>query len=146
MAIVCSWRRKVYKCDAETAHNEINKLDEKTAENVVELARPEDNPLHDDFDWRDDIAGQKWRIHQAHMMLCNLIVKCEEICSDPEAEVRAFISVEEKSVYKPIEVVLKSEDDYNYMLNKAKRELQAFKRKYATLQELKPLFAMIDEL
>jgi len=54
-----------YHATAEQAHEAfetIRKRDGKlTAPAVVDEARPEESVLHEDFEWRDDIAAEKYR-------------------------------------------------------------------------------------
>ena len=32
-----------------------------TARAVVDVARPTESPIHDEFEWNDEVAGQSWR-------------------------------------------------------------------------------------
>ena len=54
-----------YHATAEQAHEafeEIRQRDGKlTPAAVVDSARPEESVLHEDFEWRDDVAAEKYR-------------------------------------------------------------------------------------
>lgn len=124
---------------------EFNKLPEVTAKNVVDAARAEDAPLHREFEWDDSIAGEKWREEQARMLIRHIVLVPEEA---PTVEpVRAYhhLSVE-NNVYTPTEVIFKSVDMTKQLLDAAKNELKAFKRKYSGLEALAKVFIAIDEL
>ena len=146
MATFYKWKIPRYKCDAATAYKEIHSLDVINSQNIVDLARDENNPLHNDFEWDDAIAGEKYRCEQASKMLQLLIVIDEKITKKPDVEIRAFVSVPEPRAYEPIKVVIQNKDKRDYMLEQAKKELQAFQRKYAILTELEPVFEAIESL
>jgi hypothetical protein len=40
-----------------------------TPEAVVAAARPKNSPLHQLFDWDNEVAGDKWRNHQARILI-----------------------------------------------------------------------------
>ena len=62
-----------YHATAEQAHEafeEIRRRDGKlTPAAVVDSARPEESVLHEDFEWRDDVAAEKYRQGQARQMV-----------------------------------------------------------------------------
>lgn len=124
---------------------EFSKLPEVTAKNVVDIARAEDAPLHREFEWDDSIAGERWREEQARTLIRHIVIVQEE---KPQTEpVRAFCHLTvESSVYTPTEVILRSASMTEQMLDQAKRELKAFRRKYSGLQALAKIFADIDDL
>jgi hypothetical protein len=45
-----------------------------TAEDLVDAARDRDHPLHEEFDWSDTEAANKWRVHQARQILSSVRV------------------------------------------------------------------------
>lgn len=66
------------------------KYGELTAANVLKAAKFKKSPLHDYFDWNNDEAAAKWRLHQAN----KLIVKAKvTITPTEDRTVNAFISV-----------------------------------------------------
>lgn len=42
---------------------------------VVDDARNSDSPLHECFDWNDEIAGDKWRLVQARRLIRSVTIK-----------------------------------------------------------------------
>ena len=132
--------------DAQTAGEELNRIYTKNGalnpSDIVDESRPEDAPLHDCFEWRDDVAAEKYRELQAQAIV-RAIVAVNEDVSKPES-VRAFVHV--RNTYEPISVVVNDAEKMQEVLQTALRELAAFRRKYETLSELAPVFRAIDEL
>jgi hypothetical protein len=58
---------------------------------------------------------------------------------------RAFSSIGPKA-YTSTQTALSKDATRRILLNNAKAELQAFKRKYSTLKELSDVFSAIDEV
>lgn len=141
------WKVKgLYKADAETVYREITSLGDKfSPEDIVEAAKDESSELHKCFEWDDEKAAQKWRLHTARMLVNQLVVRTETSDNIPVA-VRVISSASEINTYVPTKMLIKSESDYADLLARAKRELQAFQQKYATLSELQDIFTAIDAL
>jgi hypothetical protein len=138
-----SWKIPKYKADANLAYEEISKLENITPQNVVNLARSENSVLHNDFEWDDAIAGEKYRNEQARQMIRMFVFTPVEEKSEPT---RVFQITTATSVYEPVTMILKNEDEYQSLLKRAKMELRAFKRRYENLVELETIFAEIDAL
>lgn len=117
-----------------------------TARTLLEANRAEGTPLHDDYEWIDEVAAENWRLQQSnHFLNCiqTVIVSKE---TGEEMPVRAVHITTELHKYEPIEVILQEHDKYEALLRNAKAELETFKRKYNTLKELSPVFAAIEEV
>lgn len=141
------WKVKgLWKADAETVYREITALgDSFSPADVVEAARDESSELHKCFEWRDEVAAEKYREHQARMIITQLVVRTETSDNTP-VSVRVISSANEVNTYVPTKMLIKSESDYADLLARAKRELQAFQQKYSTLSELQEIFTAIDAL
>lgn len=119
-----------------------------TKEALVDEARPEDSPIHDSFEWDDAIAAEKYRCEQAGYYIRHL----EAIPVDTGKPMPAFLSATPVSAkggsngYVSIETALASEPTRAIVLERAKRELTAFREKYEELEELADVFAAIDEV
>lgn len=138
-----SWKIDRYKADANEAYAEITRLEKITPQNVVELARNENSVIHNDFEWNDEIAGEKYRNIQAADMIRSFVVETKEEEKEP---VRALQITTTTNVYKPTEFFLKNEDEYQSLLKRAKMELQGFKKRYSRIAELEDIFKAIEEL
>lgn len=136
----------VHKVSADIAGKVCEKLERKgklTAENLVDVSRPENAPLHKEFEWDDTIAGENWRHHQARNLINSLIV----VAPETNSEVRKFFNiVVDDRKYEAIETILRESDKREELLRNAVNELKAFERKYSTLSELSDVFAAIDAI
>lgn len=147
MAITARWSiRDGFKADAQKCAEEIRTLgDEIRAEQVLELARDETTELHKCFEWDDSIAAEKYRYVQAQRVIRMLVIKEEQEPED-RPPVRMYYKTASNEGYKPVELIVRKQDEYEALLKRAYAELQAFKAKYAMLAELQELFEAIDAL
>lgn len=102
---------------------------------IVEEARDKKSVLHQHFEWKDDIAAQKYRMDQARAM-----IRCINVAS-PSTEsgvIRAFVSIREKSgvAYRTMADVLNSADLQSKVLAAAERDLLAFENRYKNLSDV----------
>jgi hypothetical protein len=109
------------------------------AEDVVRAAPPPDSPLHDAFVWDPDKAAHLYRIRQAQDIIQAYVILIPSPRGD--VEVRAFVSLGSDRLnpgggYRPIGAVLSNAEWRAEFLRTALAELDAFRRRYATLEEL----------
>lgn len=160
-----------YHATAEQAHEAFESIRQRdgklTPAAVVEDARPEDSVLHEDFEWRDDIAAEKFRQGQARQMIgavrilrvdsrppvrayVNVLVheqkplKYEDVAREPEPEAEAAPEAESTRCYIPMEEVLEKPDLYSQMMADARKDAQTYQQKYSTLKELSPIMEAIE--
>ena len=130
---------------AQVAGEECEKLESKgmlTPSNLVEVSRPKDAPLHKCFEWDDTVAAEKWRLTQAAYIIRSVEVTVEK-STEPT---RAFVVTvsDDSREYKSVGYVMRRADGREALLESAKRDLLAFRRKYQTLYELASIFDAID--
>ncbi len=163
----------LYHATAEQAHDafeEIRRRDGKLtpAAAVVDSARPQESVLHEDFEWRDDVAAEKYRQGQARQM-----VGAVRIIREERPPVRAYVNVKvvsslplkaadcilevdeepeqtteeenEGRCYMPLEEVLQKSDLRDQMMADARRDAQTYKQKYSTLASLASIMQAIDQ-
>ena len=112
---------------------------------LVEVSRPEDAPLHNEFEWDDKVAAQLWREKTGQIMIASIVVT--EDGKKETQPVRAYFNIERGThEYIPTEVIYSDEAKRTRLLDIAKRELVSFKVKYQTLTELAGLMNAIDEV
>ena len=148
----CEWKVKgLYPVSADTAADVINSCQDESgyisAKSVVDVSRPEKAPLHGCFEWNNDAAAEMWREQQARVMIKNIVTV--EIEDDKREVAKTFVHVisDDKSRgYKLTDVAIHNENDREYVLKTAKRELLAFQEKYRQLTELALVFAAIAEV
>ena len=142
------WKTGFFKADPNVAAGVMAKLSAEnnlTASSLVDVSRPEDAPLHDDFEWNDDVAAELYRQDQARSMIRSIVVVSED--SPKQETTRAYVIVQpETHNYEPIQMVVKDEDKLQLLYKQAKRELDSFKAKYAGIKAFADLFKVIDAL
>jgi len=113
-----------------------------TPRRLVDASRPEDAPLHKCFEWNDGVAAERWREAQASYIIRSVEVSIEEHMEPT----RAFVATISDSAreYKSIGYVMRRSDSREALLDAAKRELLAFRRKYKNLYELAEVMDAID--
>lgn len=125
--------------ELERIYNERGQLDGK---DIVDESRPDGAVLHPCFEWRDPVAAELWREHQAEGIVRCLVTTCETKGGEP-AEIRAIIHA--AGTYRPINVVLESPDMEQEMRQNALRDMIAFKKRYSALTSLAPVLRVIDK-
>lgn len=145
-----SWcKGSCFKAKAEVAKQVMDELAREgrlSPAELVEVSRPKDAPLHQDFfDLSDKGAAQKWREYRATVMIGSIVVTPD---ADEEAKpIRAYFNIERGThEYVPTEVIFSDEAKRERLLEIAKRELLSFKGKYQTLTELAGVMNAIDEV
>ena len=137
------WKCNLFNgADAQRVYEELG-TNEISCEEIVEKAKDENSELHKCFIWDDKQAAHLYRLRQAQTILLNLVFVTKE---EDETPVRVFHISTEKSIYKPTKLILQQPDEYQKLLERAKRELYAFQRKYQCLSELEEIFEKINEL
>ena len=138
------------KLDAQKVGETLSRIEQKgelTPQAVVDASRRKNAPLHDYFEWRDDVAAEKYRCVQA-----GYLIRSIEIVSVGTSEpTRAFVSVStsdegNKRTYINIERAMSTAGTRDEVLSRALAELQAFKRKYEGLSELASIIEVIDSI
>lgn len=144
MKIIAEWKMPIFKADAQKCAEEIIALGDKiTPDEVLEKARDESTELHKCFEWDDSVAAEKFRKIQARDVIRFIVIKEEEKPED-RPQIKVFHVTEKTGGYKPIEFIVKHEDEYKALLERAWAELRAFKAKYSMLEELREIMELID--
>lgn len=144
--IKAKWKKGIgffNQADPDKVAQEIRSIGKSaTPQQIVDKARNTDTELHKCFEWNDSIAAENWRRQQARVIVCNLVIKEETMPTD-RPEIRYFFKPNPDEGYKSTQVIVKKEDEYQKLLVQAWAELQAFKVKYAMLNELQEIFELI---
>ena len=136
--------------DAQKAGKELERIERAhgnvTPEAVVEAARPESNPLHDHFEWDDALAAEAHREDQARRLISAITIDTSRSNIESSAPRRLFINVIEQGEqhYVSMSRVMSSKELRAQVLEKAKDDLRAWRKRYADLTELASIFAVID--
>ena len=124
---------------------------------LVNASRSEDAPLHNEFEWDDNVASEKYREIQAGRIIRSVSVKITQIPSDvtqfnakiteKKGEVvRFFHSVNGKG-YESLENIIQNEEKRKKLLDSCVRDIEIFQEKYEMLRsDLSVLFDAMDEV
>lgn len=140
------------KADAQKVAEEILSVsDQPTREQIVAMARDKKTESHKLFDWVDKSAAEKYRLIQAGKIMTALCIEYKGMNDTHEPDkkpvpVRLLYNIDNGAGFTPIIEIVKNEDNYKKLLDRAKDELKSFKVKYSMLKELGPVFSEIDKL
>lgn len=146
-----SWKYSNFKGDAEKVGKELESIEvlgELNSKSVLQYAEENvDSELYKCFEWDNEIAGEKYRLMQANQVLCSISIEIKE---EPLKKQRIYVNVKSSTTnvkqFKNINEVLKNDDEYRQLIEKAKKELQSYKEKYETLVNKEDLKDVIFEI
>jgi hypothetical protein len=119
---------------------------------IVREASSTRSPLHDWFDWEDNSAGEKWRMHQARLLLNSIKVKIT--FQEGEKEYRKYLNVKVpvngnnkkfKRFYIETDRIMKNPELKEQVLRRAVKEAEYWQRTYEDYQELEDIFSGIKK-
>jgi hypothetical protein len=130
-----------------------------TPKNLVDVSRNKDAPLHNEFEWKDSIAAEKYREVQAGYIIRSVAVKITSLSSETttidlkltnaenEQSIRFFHAVElDGQGYDSVETIGNDEEKFQRLLQLCRKDIKNFKEKYYLLRDYMPmLFQAIDE-
>ena len=92
--------------------------------------------MHNEFEWRDDVAAEKYRLTQAQGIIQNLRVVAVQ-ADGSEAMDRAYVvRPGGESRYVALQSALSREDWRDHLLEEARRDCRNFIGKYRRLKAL----------
>lgn len=149
--MIYQWKMDgLYSVPAQAAGEELERIYDERGKidpaDVVDESRPETAVLHPCFEWRDDVAADKYREEQARSLV-RCIVTVQESDGAAPVKVRAFFHADE--AYHPTAVIIREEDKYEQLVRAALGELASFRRKYSVLSnldKLRAVFSAIDDM
>lgn len=137
------WSMKLFKADANKVYADLEKIKEKTPQNIVDYAEAHPkSELHKCFTWDDTKAANEWRKYEARQVVRLLVFEDE----DNEEPTKIRVLQKTAEAYKPVTQIIRNEDEYKELLKRAKAELASFKERYKTLVELESVLEAIDAL
>lgn len=121
---------------------------------VVEAARDPANILHHEFEWDDTKAAEGYRLAQAGILIrrvkLHILRSATQTREAQLTTTRAFQSRPtmrtQRGGYESIDDILKDEVKRLELLAQVLHEIGAYRRRYAELVELQPLWVVVDEL
>ena len=137
------WSMKLFKADAGKVYADLEKIAEKTPQNIVNYAQSHPkSELYKCFTWDDTKAANEWRKYEARQVVRLLVFE------DDNTEEPTKVRVLQKTAdaYKPVTQIVRNEEEYKELLKRAKAELSSFRERYKTLVELEEVLEAIDAL
>lgn len=150
--MVYKWKVYQYPVDAQIVGETLEEIEKEhgavTAKLLLDKARPKDSKIHGLFTWDNKVAAEKWRLHQASMVITGIAVTYSHEDDTEKKVVRAFSNVGSRKhgEFITTATALSDEASRAIVLKHALEELQAFQSKYATLTELAEVFSAIEAL
>lgn len=111
-------------------------------EDVIETARDEESPIHNNFEWDDTKAAQEHRLWQARQLITYKF-KVEDSKEQQFYNVRVVVNDVPVQGYFTKEKILSNKDMYLQLLKEAVSEIKYWEKKYKEVKELK---GVIDEV
>lgn len=149
---IYSWKNwAVGNADAQLVGEELEEVERAGTldpEHIVEYAeRHKDSELYKCFEWDNEEAGRKYRLTQANKIICSISLEIKE---EPRKLQRVYVSVKDKDTkertFKNINEVLKNDEEYQQLIDKAKEDLIRCKEKYEDLLEKEDLKDIIFDI
>jgi hypothetical protein len=114
----------------------------------VDVARPEDSPLHPTLEWDDRVGAEAWRVQQARQIINSVrCVDAEGTREDAPAFVHVVMAAPDDGQsegYSLLTVALAEPGQRSYVLREALAALKGFRRRYQSLKELAPVWQALD--
>ena len=118
-----------------------------TPKTLLEASRDVNAPLHNEFEWNDGVAAEKYREYQAQKIIQNVYIKYSTDQQEREQQERAFVPTPDRqSRYVALASALTNDEWKAHLMEEAKRDMKAFAAKYRRLTELQGLIHEMEAL
>lgn len=140
----------LFKNSAEVAGKVCMELKETvglTPKSLLDASRDPTAPLHNEFEWDDAIAGEKYREQQASCIIRHLVI--EKIDTEEARKVRdrSFVFTGERSVgYVPLKEALNNDTWRENLMKAAVKDMKFFVAKYKRLTKLSGVIEKMNEI
>lgn len=129
----------------------IKKTQGLTAENIIKSARNPKNPLHNLFEWDNKIASEKYRIHQALLLINQIRIKIKNktYIAFENVKVKVNNSNSKNSFerrYMEMNEIISNKQLRLQILNRAVNQLTFWQTQYNNYKELKPVYIAIEKV
>jgi hypothetical protein len=132
------------KVDPESVVQELEKIEnihsKLTPELILETAREPENVLHKLFDWDNSQAAEKWRMHQARLIINNLEITV--ISNGEPRQIPVYEIVSKTEGYK--HVAYFDKEDIDYVKQGIIQDLTYLKNKLAIYKEFSKITEYIN--
>lgn len=145
-----SWRAGYsYRTPAETVGKVLENIEKRdglvTAKSFLDESRSPESPTHTMFEWDNQIAAEKYRLHQSTCIINQIrITFDDDICAPAFVNVSP-IGTAKRGEFKNIRVAMQDEIARYNILKNALSELKSFQKKYDSYKELSDVFDGIEK-
>lgn len=122
---------------------------ELTPQDILDDAKHDNSPLHSFFEWSDSEAAQQYRLQQARGLIRAVVaIYTREDEGKPAVRQKAYVHINEPSAphYRESSHAMSVQKTRQLVLQRAWRELQAWRSRYRDLEEFADLIKVIDEV
>jgi hypothetical protein len=122
---------------------------ELTPEDVLSDAKHDNSPLHSFFEWDNTAAAHQHRLAQARGLIRSVVaIYVDEEKQKPAVRAKAYVHIAEAGAphYREAGHAMSQSKTRRMVLQRAWRELQAWKTRYSDLKEFSDLFEVIAEV
>lgn len=124
---------------------------ELTPEDILKDARNRNSPLHSFFEWDDGLAAEQHRLQQARGLIRAVVavyLPTEETEKQVVVRAKAYVHINEPTVphYRETTHALSQTKTRKMVLQRAWRELQAWRNRYKDINEFAELITVIDDV
>jgi hypothetical protein len=131
--------------DAQTAGSELDRIRRRDGTIVpavvVDEARPEEAPLHPAFEWRDPVAAEQWREHQAATLIKVVRVVPSAPAEPRVASVRPVTQATATVVERYDPMAVEVQEAVGLVIE-ARRRIEALKLRAQKLMDRKSMIAL----
>ncbi|MBT6198940.1 MAG: hypothetical protein HOI21_00195 [Bacteroidetes Order II. Incertae sedis bacterium] len=116
-----------------------------TPEELVEVARDPEHPLHHRFTWDTEAAAYQYNIIEARKILREVLL----IQAGGSETMRAFVPIEvvpDRREYVPTNVALKNPAGRAQLFNRYRSTLRGYRAALSAFEEFTPVLAAIEDL
>lgn len=122
---------------------------------LVDEARPESSPFHEHFEWDDSEAAEQYRLGQAaqiirrwrgSIMRLDVAAKLIHVTTTRRVQSPEGQRGKGHSSYESVDQIMADPTKRADMLRTVLHELQAYRKRYAELEELAMVWVLLDDL
>lgn len=120
---------------------------ELTPEDVLADAKNDNSPLHSFFEWSDTEAARQYRLQQARGLI-RAVVAVYVSDDKPAVRQKAYVHIAEPSAphYRETTQAMSQAKTRKLVLERAWREFQQWRKRYADLKEFADLYDAADQI
>ena len=131
--------------DAQTAGSELDRIRRRDGylrpDVVVDEARPEEAPLHLAFEWRDPVAAEQWREHQASTLI-KLVRVVPTAPQEPRVASVRPVTQAAAPVVERYDPMAKEVAEAVGLVVEARRKIEALKLRAQRMMDRKSMIAL----